>query len=96
MSERKTLFVDVILPVPIRKEFTYRVPFELNEQIFPGARIVVPFGRAKLITGIVSSIHENIPENYQAKYIEHLLDDQPIITIHILEVDFKLLHGTYW
>ena len=79
MPERKTLFVDVILPVPIRKEFTYRVPFELNDAIFTGARVVVPFGRSKLITGITTSVHENIPKEYQAKYIEHLLDDRPII-----------------
>lgn len=80
MDERKTLFVDVILPVPIRKEFTYRVPFELNDSIFSGARIVVPFGRSKLITGIVTRIHEEIPKEYQARFVEHLLDDQPIIT----------------
>ena len=80
MSERKTLFVDVILPVPVRKEFTYRVPFELNDQVFAGARVIVPFGRAKLITGIITDIHENIPAEYQTKYIEHLLDEQPIIT----------------
>lgn len=80
MSERKTLFVDVILPVPVRREFTYRVPFELNEQVFAGARVIVPFGRSKLITGIITDIHENIPAEYQTKYIEHLLDDQPIIT----------------
>lgn len=80
MSERKTLFVDVILPVPVHREFTYRVPFELNEQVFAGARVIVPFGRAKLITGVITDIHENIPSEYQTKYIEHLLDDQPIIT----------------
>lgn len=80
MSERKTLFVDIILPVPIRREFTYRVPYELNDAVFAGARVIVPFGRAKLVTGIISSIHENIPEDYQAKFIEHLLDEQPIIT----------------
>lgn len=80
MSERKTLFVDVILPVPVHREFTYRVPFELNEHIFAGARVIVPFGRSKLITGIITDIHENIPAEYQTKYIEHLLDEQPIIT----------------
>ena len=80
MSERKTLFVNVILPIPIRKEFTYRVPYDMNETLFVGARIVVPFGRSKLITGIITSIHENIPQDYQAKFVEHLLDDQAIIT----------------
>lgn len=80
MTERKTLFVDVILPVPIRNEFTYRVPFELNDAVFNGARVVVPFGRNKLNTGIITRIHEEIPKAYQSKYIEFLLDDRPIIT----------------
>ncbi|PHR32874.1 MAG: primosomal protein N' [Fluviicola sp.] len=80
MTERKTLFVDVILPVPIRNEFTYRVPFELNDAVFNGARVVVPFGRNKLNTGIITRIHEEIPEAYQSKYIEFLLDERPIIT----------------
>ncbi len=79
MPERKTLFVDIILPVPIRKEFTYRLPFEMNETIFNGARVVVPFGRSKRITGIVTRIHETIPQEYQAKFIEYILDDRPII-----------------
>lgn len=79
MPERKTLFVDLILPVPIRNEFTYRVPFEMNDAIFNGARVVVPFGRSKRITGIVTRIHETVPENYQAKLIEYILDERPII-----------------
>lgn len=79
MSERKTLFVDLILPVPIRNEFTYRVPFDMNDAIFTGARVVVPFGRSKRITGIVTKIHETVPENYQAKLIEYILDERPII-----------------
>lgn len=80
MAERKTLFVNVILPVPIRKEFTYRVPFEMNDAIFAGARVIVPFGRSKLITGIITKIHQTIPVDYQAKYVEYLLDEEPIIT----------------
>ncbi|XOV67315.1 MAG: primosomal protein N' [Fluviicola sp.] len=79
MPERKTLFVDLILPVPIRKEFTYRVPFEMNDAIFNGARVVVPFGRSKRITGIVTRIHETVPEDYQAKLVEYILDERPII-----------------
>lgn len=80
MSERKTLFADIIIPIAVKNEFTYRVPFEMNELIQAGMRVVVPFGKGKLYTGIVSSVHENIPQTYQAKYIEHLLDEYPIIT----------------
>ena len=80
MTERKTLFVDVILPLAVNLTFTYRVPFELNEQIQHGVRVVVPFGKSKLYTAIVVQVHEEIPTVYQAKYIEHILDEQPIIT----------------
>jgi primosomal protein N' (replication factor Y) len=80
MSERKTFFADVLLPVPIHQVFTYRIPFELNDQLAFGIRVIVPFGKSKLLTGIVTEIHERIPEAYQAKYIEHILDEHPIIT----------------
>ena len=84
MNERKTLFVDLILPVPIRKQFTYRVPLELNDAILVGQRVIVPFGKNKRITGIVFSLHEEAPKDYQAKYIEFILDESPIISPHLL------------
>ena len=78
-QERLTLFVDVLLPVPITKLFTYRIPFELNNQIEVGYRVIVQFGRRKIITGIAVKIHETPPEVYEAKYVIDVLDDQPII-----------------
>ncbi len=81
MSERKTFFVHVILPIPVHKEFTYRVPFEMNDAVIVGGRVIVPFGKSKLLTGIVSKITEEAPLNYQAKFLEMVLDDEPIITI---------------
>ena len=84
MDERKTLFVDLILPVPIRNLFTYRVPYELNEAISIGQRVIVPFGKNKRITGIISTIHEIAPSAYQAKYLEFILDDEPILSAHQL------------
>lgn len=83
--ERKTLFVDVILPLALPKLLTYRVPFELNEHISPGIRIVVQLGRAKLYTGIVRRVHEVVPE-YPAKYLDGILDDEPVVN----ERQFKL------
>lgn len=80
MTERKTFFADVLLPVPIHQVFTYRIPFELNDSILFGLRVIVPFGKSKLLTGIVTEVHERIPEAYQAKYIEYVLDEYPIIT----------------
>ena len=80
MSERKTLFVDVIIPLAVKYEFTYRVPFELNDQVKFGLRVVVPFGKGKLYTALISKVHENVPTDYQVKYVEFILDELAIIT----------------
>lgn len=80
MSNRITLFADVILPVPIHRAFTYRIPFEMNDAVSVGLRVVVPFGKNKLHTAIVVNVHEKIPDAYQSKYIEAVLDEEPVIT----------------
>lgn len=80
MNERKTLFVDVIVPLAVKNEFSYRVPHEMNDLIKSGMRVVVPFGKSKLYTAIVTNVHHQAPQNYQAKYIEYLLDESPIVT----------------
>jgi primosomal protein N' (replication factor Y) len=81
MDERTTWFVDLILPVPIRNLFTYRVPFELNDAICIGQRVIVPFGGKKRITGVIANLHNTAPSNYTAKYVDYLLDEQPIISV---------------
>lgn len=78
-NNRKTLFADIILPVPIPKMFTYRVPFELNDQILPGCRVIVQFGARKVLTGVIGRIHATPPEKYEAKLILELLDEEPVM-----------------
>lgn len=85
-QEQKTLFADVILPLPLPRLYTYRIPFEYNEVIAVGARVVVEFGKSKILTAIVAKLHEKPPEEYQAKYILELLDDVPAVTTLQLEL----------
>lgn len=84
-KDRKTLFVEVILPLAIARNYTYRVPFELNSLIAVGKRVVVQFGKSKLYTAIVSAISEHAPEKYEAKYILEILDDRPVVTTQQLQ-----------
>ena len=76
---RTTYFVDVILPLSVPNLYTYRVPFEWNDSIAIGKRVVVQFGRGKLYSALVRRIHENPPKQYAAKYIDSILDDSPIV-----------------
>lgn len=74
-----TLFADVIVPLGVPNKYTYRVPLELNDSITEGKRVLVQFGKSKIYTGIVYAIHQTAPLNYQAKYIESILDDYPVV-----------------
>ena len=78
--QRSTYFADVIVPLGVPNKYTYRVPTELNEEVQIGKRVLVQFGKTKIYTGIIYKIHELAPKNYEAKYIEGILDDQPIVT----------------
>ena len=79
-TERNTLFAEVIIPVPLKTTFTYRIPFELNDFIQNGVRVVVPFGKKRVLTGVVKSITDKAPQGYSAKYILELLDEKPVVT----------------
>jgi len=79
-TDRKTLFVEVILPLAISKNYTYRVPFELNDAVAIGKRVVVQFGKSKLYTAVIAAITGHAPEKYEAKYLLDVLDDRPVVT----------------
>lgn len=79
-SERQTYFVEVILPLAISKTYTYRVPFEMNNQVGIGKRVVVPFGKSKIYTAIIYQITQVAPILYEAKYLIEVLDEKAIIT----------------
>ncbi|MGZ4049844.1 MAG: primosomal protein N' family DNA-binding protein, partial [Bacteroidia bacterium] len=76
---RTTYFVDVILPLAVPNLYTYRVPFDWNDSIAIGQRVVVQFGRGKLYSALIRHIHENPPKQYAAKYIDSILDEHPIV-----------------
>jgi primosomal protein N' (replication factor Y) len=72
-------FVDVILPLPLPGTFTYSIPEELKGKVFPGCRVVVPFGKKVCYTALVSSTHNTPNNEYEIRPIKELLDETPII-----------------
>ena len=72
-------YVDVILPLPLPKSFTYSLPDEYAEEVRTGCRVVVPFGRKKYYTAVVRKVHYCAPSEYEVKEISALLDTSPIL-----------------
>ena len=72
-------FVDVILPLPLPRCFTYSLPEEWADEVQMGCRVVVPFGRKKYYTAIVRNVHYCEPMDYEVKEVSALLDAHPIL-----------------
>ena len=73
-------FIDVVLPIPLEKLFTYRISEEESDFLNPGMRVAVPFGKSKIYTALVYKIHRKSPEVYEPKEVHQILDDTPIVT----------------
>ena len=73
-------FVDVAVPVAIRKTFAYSVPPSMRAKIAPGMRVLVPFGR-KLLTGYVTGFTDPAAlEGIRLKAVSELLEPTPSVT----------------
>ena len=75
----QTLFCQVLLPLHLPSGFTYRIPLELYDKVKVGVRVAVQFGKKKIYSGIVSQIHDRVPEVSSVKYILEIIDSSPII-----------------
>ena len=73
-------FTDVILPIPLANTFTYEITKEQASLLKPGFRVAVPFGKNKVYTGLVYKVHQLRPERYEAKPVDQILDDAPLVT----------------
>ena len=73
-------FADIILPLGLDKPFTYALEEVDYNRLTPGYRVAVSFGKFKIYTGIVIRLHQVAPQNYDAKFIEMVLDDIPTVT----------------
>src|SRR6516165_8067440 len=76
-------FCEVALPVPLDRTFTYAV--HEDETALRGARVIAPFRNEKLI-GVVTATGVAEPADFEAKYLEAVLDDEPLLSEHLLKL----------
>ncbi len=77
-------YVEVALPVPLRKVFTYDVPSGLKGVLEPGSRVAVSFSRRKL-AGFVVGGRDELPQGVaRALPVAGLLDAEPVFTPELL------------
>jgi primosomal protein N' (replication factor Y) len=83
--------ISVALPLPIRKNFTYRVPETLPLPA-PGTRVRVPFGERVLTGVVVPDAAEAEGSGALLRDILEVLDDLPVCSPEMLETASKVAH----
>ena len=79
ISSASGQLVEVVLPLPLHASFTYRVPPGMSPAPAVGHRVIVPFGRKKFYTGIVTSFPQKAPEGMEIKDVALSLDVAPVV-----------------
>lgn len=91
--KQQPTFADLILPLPLPKLLTYRIPVAFSGRIVSGSRVIVPLGPKKILTGLVVKIHDQEP-SYATKAIIDVLDDAPIV--HPIQLRFFRWLASYY
>lgn len=82
------VFIQVVVPQALPGLLTYKAPLAFANKLLPGARVVVPLGRSKLLTGIV---HSQIapPQDFpieKVRLLADIPDDDPLVHSNQLEL----------
>jgi primosomal protein N' (replication factor Y) len=76
--------VDIALPVPLDRTFTYLVPPELSAAVELGRRVLVPFGRKKL-SGVIVGFPTSPPAHTLRPLLD-VLDSRPTFSDEMLKL----------
>ena len=83
----KLRIIKVAVPCPLYNTFDYALPSSCNQEIVPGIRVRVPFGRQKLIGIIIEEVFtSDVPAN-KLKSVISVLDQDNLLSTDI----FKLI-----
>ncbi len=72
------MFVEVIIPLALPKNYTWAVPLQMQPAIQPGIRVEVILGKNKRYAGIVKKTVDK-PLAFEPKEILNVLDSEPLV-----------------
>ncbi|QIQ41171.1 MAG: primosomal protein N' [Buchnera aphidicola (Aphis urticata)] len=78
------IIVDVVLPFPIRKYFSYIFPYLMNPII--GSRVLVPFHSKDVIGIIIAFDKRRNLNSLNFKFVKRVIDHQPMLNSSLLHI----------
>ncbi|MGD1047214.1 MAG: primosomal protein N' [Candidatus Krumholzibacteriaceae bacterium] len=83
--KKAATLIDVAVPFPVDKLFTYAIPEALRGRVKPGARVLVPFGPRR-VTGYAIAERGRIPGAVRIRDLAGLVDEEPLLTGALLDL----------
>lgn len=80
------MFAEVIIPLALPRNYTWSVPERFRDQVRPGVRVEVVLGKNKKYAGVIRALHQDMPQAFEPKDILNVLDVEPIIFPHQLQL----------
>ena len=82
------ILAEVILPLPVQSNYSYIVRPEQIPYALAGKRVLVPFGKSKIYTGVIKRVYqvEGYDDAPQLRDIQEITDEYPII----FDLQFRL------
>src|SRR2546427_320652 len=77
-------YAEVVLPLPVARPYTYRIPDGLAARAVPGARVVVPLRRRRVVA-LVTAV-DVPPPSVEARPILDAPDGEPALSPALLEL----------
>jgi len=85
-EEPALTYAGVALNIPFGQVFTYRVPEELREEIAPGKRVRVPFGRRRMTGYCVGLSAETDTPAGKIRDVLAVIDPEPLLSDSLLKL----------
>lgn len=73
------MFAEIIIPLALPKNYTWSIPFSMQEKVKPGIRVEVVLGKKRKYAGIIKNLFLDKPKSFDPNHILNVLDDEPII-----------------
>ncbi len=83
-SEAEETFVEVAVPVPLRRRFTYRLSPGLSDAVRPGSRVAVPFSGRKLPAFVLGRTGRPPADVKRVHRVAGLLEPEPVFPDELL------------
>ena len=91
VSEEKDLFAEIIIPLALPKNYTWRIPAYLQQSVKAGSRVEVQL-KNKKYSGIIKTLHSDKPAAFEPKEI---LNVKLIMQIYPIKIEQIFISDFY-